>query len=121
MQETRNSCFRSKKRSTTIRQAKTGKYECRNVHCCYISALVLTWFHLTKGRAAFFRPKTIISSFLHLMMLLFKVLLNLSSKHKFLLLHCRRIVECQIYGFLCILFLILLIKEQKYPEQPLKM
>ena len=31
MQETRNNCFRSKKRSTTLLQAKTGKHEFRNV------------------------------------------------------------------------------------------
>ena len=31
MQKPRNNCFESKKRSTTLRQAKTGKHECRNV------------------------------------------------------------------------------------------
>ena len=31
------------------------------------SALVLTCFHLTKGRATYFRPKTIVASFLHFM------------------------------------------------------
>ena len=31
MQETRNNCFGSKKRSTTLLQAKIGKHECRNV------------------------------------------------------------------------------------------
>ena len=78
MQETRNNCFGSKirstnaemLRSTTLRQAKTGKHECRNVH--YISTLVLTCFRLTNGRAAFFRPETIIVSFLHLTMLFFQ-------------------------------------------------
>ena len=30
MQETRNNCFGSKKRSTTLLQAKTVKHECRN-------------------------------------------------------------------------------------------
>ena len=50
MQETRNSCFGSKERSTTLLQAKTGKHECRNV--------------------------TIVARFLHLMVLFFKVLLN---------------------------------------------
>ena len=39
MQKTRNSCFGSEKRSTTLRQAKTGKHECRIVflirnNCC---------------------------------------------------------------------------------------
>ena len=42
MQETRNNCFGSKKRNTTLRQAKS---------CYCISALVLTCFRLTKGRA----------------------------------------------------------------------
>ena len=42
--------------------------------CCYILVLVLTCFHLTKGRATYFRSKTLVASFLHLMVLLFKVL-----------------------------------------------
>ena len=42
----------------------------------YISALVLTCFRLTKGRATFFRPETIVASFLHLMVLFLKVLFN---------------------------------------------
>ena len=46
------------------------------VRCCYISALVLTCFRLKKDRAAFFRPETIVASFLHPMVLLFKVLFN---------------------------------------------
>ena len=41
-----------------------------------ISALVLTCFRLTKGRATYFLPETIVVSFLHLMVLLFKVLFN---------------------------------------------
>ena len=31
MQETRNNCFGSKRRSTTFHQAKTVKHECQNV------------------------------------------------------------------------------------------
>ena len=46
------------------------------VHCCYILALVLTCFRLTMGRATYFRPETIVTSFFHLMVLLSKVLLN---------------------------------------------
>ena len=84
MQETHNNCFGSKKRSTALLQAKTGKHEYRNVTAtyisyrtyCYISALVLTCFRLKKGRAMFFWPETIVTSFLHLMVLFFKVLLN---------------------------------------------
>ena len=58
------------------------------VGCCYNSALVLTCFRLTKGRATFFPPKTIIVSFLHLVVLFFKVILNHSSYCQFLVLHC---------------------------------
>ena len=50
---------------------------------------MLTGFLLMKGRIKIFRPKTIVVSFLHLMVLLFKVLLNRTSKHQFLMLHCR--------------------------------
>ena len=106
MQETRNNCFGSKirstsaemLRSTTLRQAKTGKHECRNitatycnvlVRCCYILAFMLTCFHLTKGRAIFFRPETIVASFLHLMALFFNVMVNHTSKHQFVTLLCR--------------------------------
>ena len=61
-------------RNTTL-QEKTGKHECRNVTTTFImlynliciSALVLTCFRLTKGRAPFFRPETIVADFLHLM------------------------------------------------------
>ena len=37
MQETRNNCFGSKICSTSLRQAKTGKHECRNVTETYKS------------------------------------------------------------------------------------
>ena len=89
MQETRNNCFWPKKRCTTFRQAKTGKHECRNVTATYryISALALTCFRLTKGRATFFRPGTIVASFLHLLVLFFKVLFNEASKCQFAVLH----------------------------------
>ena len=40
MHETRTNCFRSKKRSTTLRQAKTGKHKCQNV----IAMLLLHWY-----------------------------------------------------------------------------
>ena len=51
------------------------------VRCCYISVLVLTCFHLTKGRITHFRPEIIVASFLHLTVLLFKVLFNHSKQH----------------------------------------
>ena len=43
--------------------------------CCCNSALVLTCFRLKKGRATFFRPETIVESFLHLMVIQ-KILLS---------------------------------------------
>ena len=77
MQETRNNCFGLKKRGTTLIQAKTGKQECRNV----TAIPVLTCFRLKKGRVPFFRPETIVASFLHLMVLFFKALLNHSCSY----------------------------------------
>ena len=35
MQETRNYCFKLKKRNRTLRQEKTGKHECRNIAATY--------------------------------------------------------------------------------------
>ena len=55
MQETCNNCFGSKKCNTTLHQAKTGKHECRNI---------------TE------MSKTIVASFMHLMMLFYKVIIN---------------------------------------------
>ena len=55
--------------------------------CCYISARVLTCFHLMKGRASYFRHETLVASFLHHMVLLSKVLLNHSRKKQFVVLH----------------------------------
>ena len=104
MQETRNNCFGLKKRSTTLRQAKTGKHECRNitatyaavilryisclVRFCYVAALVLTCFRLTTGRPTFYPPETIVASFLHLMVLFLKVVFKHTSKRQFVVLHC---------------------------------
>ena len=51
----------------------------RTLRCCYISALVLTCFRLTKDPAIFFRPETIVASFLRLMVLFFKVIFNHKS------------------------------------------
>ena len=41
MQETRNNCFGSKKRSTILLQAETGKHECRNVTATVLLTKVL--------------------------------------------------------------------------------
>ena len=41
-----------------------------------ISAQVLTCYRLTKDRATLFRPETTVASFLHLMVLFFKVKIN---------------------------------------------
>ena len=59
------------------------------LRCCYISALVLTCFRLTKGRVKFFRLETIVDSFFHLMVLFFKVILNHTSKRQFVVPFCR--------------------------------
>ena len=48
MQETRNNCFGFKIRSTTRRQAKTGKNECRNITA---TAHVLICFRLMKDHS----------------------------------------------------------------------
>ena len=57
------------------------------VRCCYISALVLTCFRLTKGRGT----ETIVGSLLLFIVLLFKVLFNhlteLQSQLQYLFLH----------------------------------
>ena len=63
MQETRNNCFGPKKCSTTLRQTKTGKHECRNVTA-------------TKGRATFVQPEATVASFSHRIVLFFKVIFN---------------------------------------------
>ena len=46
---------------------------------CYISAIMVICFCLMKGRTTYFRPKTVVFSFFHLMVLLFKVLFNHSA------------------------------------------
>ena len=57
------------------------------VRCCYISSQMLACFRLTKGRATFFQLEIIVASFLHLMLLLYKVILNHTSKRQFVVLH----------------------------------
>ena len=87
MEENQNNCFRSKyvvqpffmraRVSAEIYVAVTLRHSCLPV------------FRLTKGHATFFRPETIVASFLHSMvLLLLKVLPNNSSKRPFLVLHC---------------------------------
>ena len=66
MQEIRNHCFSSKKCNTIPHQTKI-------VCWCHFAFFVFIYFPLTKGRIRFFRPETMIESFLHLMMLLCKV------------------------------------------------
>ena len=68
------------------------------VRCYFISALVLASFRLTKDRATFFRLKIIAASLLHLMVLLFsKVIVNYSSKHQFVVLHCRNVFILNLF------------------------
>ena len=60
--------------------------------CCYIAAFVFTCFRRTDDRITLFRPETIVASFLHLMMLFYKVIMNHSSKRQFVvLLYCNKI------------------------------
>ena len=44
MQEPRNTCFVLKKHSTTLRQAKTGKYECRNITATYVCGALFSLY-----------------------------------------------------------------------------
>ena len=87
MQKTRNNCFGSNIRSTTLRQqfiiAMYPTYQRTLLlyfgTCAFL--FNLTW--VDSGRAAYFRPETIetiVASFLHLMGLLFKVLFNHTLK-----------------------------------------
>ena len=62
-----------------------------DVCCCYISALELTCFCLTGGCAMFFQIERIAVSFMHLMVLLFKVIFNHTSKRQFAVLHFYKI------------------------------
>ena len=48
MQETHNNCFGSKKCSTTLRQAKTGKRECRNITATYLFSTTISYIQHSK-------------------------------------------------------------------------
>ena len=52
-------------------------------HCCYFPTLVFTYFCLMKGVVTFFRSETIVSNFLCLMLLIFKVSINHFPKCQF--------------------------------------
>ena len=39
MQENRNNCIGSEKRSTTFRKAKTDKHECQNITATYVAVI----------------------------------------------------------------------------------
>ena len=79
MQETRYNYFGLKIRSTTIRQAKTIKHECRNVTATYISYT----------RAYLFSSRNNCFEFLGCYGVTFKVLLIHILKHQFLVVQCR--------------------------------
>ena len=90
MQEIRNDCFGSKKRSTTLLQAKTGKHESRNVTATlHFRTRAYLFSPEEESCYVFFQPEAIVVSFLHLMVLFFNVLLNHSSKRQFMVLHQR--------------------------------
>ena len=71
----------------------TQQFEKRNVtfvsyvNCYYIATFVLACFRLTKC-ATFFRPETIVASFLHLMVSFYKMIINHTLKHQFVVNHC---------------------------------
>ena len=81
MQETHNNCFGSKKYSTTLLQAKTGKHECRIITAKYCKLLLHFGTHAylfspDEGSSYFFQCETIVASFIHLMVLFCKVIFN---------------------------------------------
>ena len=108
MQYTRNNCFGSKKRSTNLRQVKTSKHECQSItakinivikpiiRCNFISVFVLTCSRLTKGRATFFQAQLFLASFLHLLMLFFKMIFSHTSKRQFVVLHFLHSIEAEL-------------------------
>ena len=49
MQETHNNCFGLKKRSTTLRKAKTGKHKCRNNCCEFLAFYGITFQSVIKS------------------------------------------------------------------------
>ena len=80
MQETCNNCFGSKICITTVCQVKTSEHECRNITAAYVAVTFpLLYYHYI-----IVRPKTIVASFLHLMVLLSKVLLNHSIADRYI-------------------------------------
>ena len=82
------SFFRRKQLSTSAEMQQ---------RCCCISALVLNCFRLKKDRATFFRPETIVASFLHWMVILLKVLFNHFLKRQFVVLHCHIVTIIRIF------------------------
>ena len=88
-----NNTIECKKLATIV----SGVPQCNsNVHCCYISALVLNCFCLNKDRATFFKIETYVASFLHSEVLLPKVLFNHFWKRQFVVLHCH--IETWVYS-----------------------
>ena len=89
-----------KKKKKSVPQTGVLKYDwISTIRYCYISARVLICFRLNKGRATFFRHETIVASFLYLMVLFFKVIVNHTSKYKFLML-LNRIIMSVFYAFI---------------------
>ena len=62
-------------------------------------------FSPDEGSCYIFWPKTIVARFLHFMVLLFKVLLNHSSKRQFLVLHCGKQMMVNLSNIIWILLL----------------
>ena len=92
MQESCNSCFGSKIRNMTLRQAKNRKAQLPKYNSNVLLHVFLhscqPVFHLTKCRVTYFSPETIVESFLHFIVLLIKVLFNLIRKRQFVVIQC---------------------------------
>ena len=96
--------------STTLLQAITGEHKCRKVTATFS---LLTCYCLKKGRATFYRPETIVSGLLLLMVLYFKVI---TSKHQFVVLHFRIVLVslCYYVSYLQIYYIFLLLRKTIY-------
>ena len=73
MQITRKRCFKTRKYNMTLCQVKKGKHEC---NFCYFSTLLMNYFSSMKGFFTFIWSNTIVTRFLHLMILIYKIVIS---------------------------------------------
>ena len=62
-------------------------------------ALILTCFHMTNGCVTFFLSKTIVVSFLHLVVLFCKLIFNHTLKHQFVVLVCHILLFIRAFQY----------------------